>query len=73
MITATIIKRKTLAPTAPITASKCGPMFSDSDSTKSKLFYMEKNKKSADDKIQSKTFLTDNFKVLNNYSSFFFS
>lgn len=35
MIT-TIIKRNTLAPTAPIIASKCGPSDSMSNSTKSK-------------------------------------
>lgn len=44
------IKRKTLAPTAPIT----GSMFGSScfDSTKNKVFYIQKSEKSVDDKTE---------------------
>lgn len=55
MIT-TKIKRKTLAPTAPITTSKCGSAVCNSKSTKSKLFYIKKNEKSADDRIKRRKF-----------------
>lgn len=37
----TITKSNTPAPIAPITASKFWPVFSDCDSTKSKLFCIE--------------------------------
>lgn len=39
-------KRKTLAPTVPITGSMVG--ISCFDSTKSKVFYIQKNEKSVD-------------------------
>lgn len=53
MIT-TNIKRKTPAPTAPIVTSRCGSAVCDSKSTKSKLFNIKQNEKSADYRIKSK-------------------
>lgn len=47
MIT-TKIKRKTPAPSDPITTSKCESAVCGSKSTKCKLFYIKKNEKSAD-------------------------
>lgn len=48
------IKRKTPAPSDPITTSKCESAVCGSKSTKSKLFYITKNEKSEDAKIGSR-------------------
>lgn len=48
------IKRKTPAPSDPITTSKCESAVCGSKSTKSKLFCIKKNEKSADAKIGSR-------------------
>lgn len=48
------IKRKTPAPSDPITTSKCESAVCGSKSTKSILFYIKKNEKSADARIGSR-------------------
>lgn len=48
------IKRKTPAPSDPITTSKCESAVCGSKSTKSNFFYIKKNEKSADAKIGSR-------------------
>lgn len=53
-ITPNKIKRKTPAPSDPITTSKCESAVCGSKSTKSKLFYITKNEKSADAKMGSR-------------------
>lgn len=55
MIT-TITRSNTPAPTGPITASMFWPVLSDSNSTKSKLLYIEKRELSRD---QDKRLLLD--------------
>lgn len=56
MITA-ITKSNTPAPTAPITASMFWPVFSDSNSTKCKLLYIEKNGISVETKKKADLFV----------------
>lgn len=75
MIT-TNIKRKTPAPTAPIVTSRCGSAVCDSKSTKSKLFNIKQNEKSADYRIKSKKKMfprTDYQNIKKKYYSFFFT
>lgn len=49
-----VIKNNTPAPTAPKTVSMFWPVFSDLDSTKSKLLYSGENTKSVEAKKGSK-------------------
>lgn len=56
MITA-ITKSNTPAPTAPITASMFWLVFSDSNSTKCKLLYIEKNGNSVETKKRADLFV----------------
>lgn len=55
MIT-TKLREKTLAPTAPITTSRCRPAVCDSKSTKSKLIYIKQNQEGTDDRIKNRGF-----------------
>lgn len=68
----TITKSNTPAPIAPITASKFWPVFSDCDSTKSKLFCIEETINQLS--LRKRFFLfskTDNLKYFNNNGFFY--
>lgn len=62
MITA-ITKSNTPAPTAPITASMFWLVFSDSNSTKCKLLYIEKNGNSVETKKRADLFVLSKIKA----------